>query len=69
MPEDYKEMYLKEKMRRLALEGELLVIKHERLMVLHEETKTELKKHQAEKTVAEKEVKTTTKKRTIRKKK
>lgn len=49
MSKDYKEMYLKEKMRRLSIEGELLIMKHERLMLAHEGAKEELKRHQNEK--------------------
>lgn len=68
MSEDYKEMYLKEKMMRLAFEGDLLVAKHEKLMMLHEETKKELKNHQAEKEEAAKK-NTSAKKKTSRKRK
>ena len=68
MPKDYKEMYLKEKMKRLSVEGELMVLKHERFMLSHEATKAELAEHQLKKVMKESE-KIPTKKTTKRKKK
>lgn len=63
MSKDYKEMYLKEKMKRLNVEGELLIMKHERLMLAHESAKAELKVHLAEKELEKTPTKKTTKKK------
>lgn len=64
MSKDYKEMYLKEKMKRLSIEGDLMALKHERLMLAHEVAKSELAeyisskfKKESEKPVAKKTTK------------
>jgi hypothetical protein len=50
---DYKEKYLEEKLRRLQLEAELLVLRHGDRIKEHEKTKKELDTYKIEKFQAE----------------
>jgi len=70
---DYKELYLNEKLKRLQLEAELLVLRHGERLKEHEKTKLELDNYKIEKfqteAAAKEEEKKPKKKRTYKRKK